>query len=306
MATASENIRGIVLMIASMAIFTLADLFLKLSTQTLPTGQVTMAFGIGCSIGFFVILVRRREKIWSRSFFEPSVMLHNFGEVIATIGIFVALALAPLSLVSMVMQTLPLVLTLFAFIFLKEKIGLHRIAAVCVGFVGVFLIIRPGFDDFNAYTLIALLGVVGMAMRDIGSRLTRKSISTILLSFYSSVMVIFTGAGMLYGTNGLQWPDVATWFYLVAMIVLGGLALVLLTTATRTGELSVISPFRYTRIFFAAVVGLFVLGEEIQHWTYAGAMLIILAGIYVWYRERIAHMAEISEVENTNVAGRGK
>jgi drug/metabolite transporter (DMT)-like permease len=245
-----------------------------------------MAFGIGCAIGFYLILYRRGERAWNRAFFEPSVVLHNFGEVVATIGIFVALAYAPLSLVSMIMQTLPLVLTLFAFLFLKESIGIHRISAVAVGFVGVLMIIRPGMDDFNLYSLIAVFGVLGMSMRDIGSRLTRKSISTILLSFYSSLLVTLTGVGMLYGTEGLLWPNSQTWLYLFGMIVLGGVGLVLLTTATRIGELSVISPFRYSRIFFASAVGVMILGETIDFMTYFGGALIVVAGIYVWIRER--------------------
>jgi len=223
MALQAENVRGIGLMIVSMACFTLADLFLKLSSEVLPTGEVMLAFGVGCGVAFYAILRKRGEDIWSRAFFEPSVVLHNVGEIVATIGIFVALSLAPLSLVSMIMQTLPLLLTLFAFLFLKEKIGIHRISAVLVGFVGVMLIIRPGMDDFNVYTLIAVFGVLGMAMRDIGSRLTRKSISTILLSFYSSVLVAVTGICMLYGTAGLLWPDMVTWFYLIGWWLWAGL-----------------------------------------------------------------------------------
>ena len=70
------------------------------------------------------------------------------------------------------------------------------------------------------------------------------------------------------------------------MIVLGGVGLVLLTTATRIGELSVISPFCYTRIFFASAVGVMILGETIDFITYFGGALIVVAGIYVWIRER--------------------
>jgi drug/metabolite transporter (DMT)-like permease len=76
-------------------------------------------------------------------------MLHNFGEVVATVGIFVALASSPLSLLSMIMQTLQLVLTLFAFLFLKERIGIQRVGAVAVGLAGVLMIIRPVMSDFN-------------------------------------------------------------------------------------------------------------------------------------------------------------
>ena len=67
-----------------------------------------MAFGIGCAIGFYVIRERQGESVWTRAFFEPSVMLHDCVEVVAAIDIFVALAYAPLSLVSMIMQTPPL------------------------------------------------------------------------------------------------------------------------------------------------------------------------------------------------------
>ena len=70
------------------------------------------------------------------------------------------------------------------------------------------------------------------------------------------------------------------------MIVLGGVGLVLLTTATRIGELSVISPFCYTRIFFVSAVGVMILGEKIDFITYFGGALIVVVGIYVWIRER--------------------
>ena len=118
MALQAENVRGIGLMIVSMDCFTLAALFLKLSSEVLPTGEVMLAFGVGCGVAFYAILRKRGEDIWSRAFFEPSVVLHNVGEIVATIGIFVALSLAPLSLVSMIMQTLTLLLPFFAFLFL--------------------------------------------------------------------------------------------------------------------------------------------------------------------------------------------
>ena len=130
MAPQSENLRGILLMVAIMASFTFANLCLKLSTESLPTGEVMMAFGIGCAIGLFLILYRRGDRVWNRAFFEPSLVLYNFGEVVATIGIFVALAHALVSPVSMIMQSLPLVLKLFAFMFLNESIGIRRISAV--------------------------------------------------------------------------------------------------------------------------------------------------------------------------------
>ena len=144
--------------------------FLELSTKALPTGEALMVFGIGCAIGFHLILRQRGGRVCNRAFFEPSVVLHNFGEVLATIGI-------------------------------------HRISAAAVGFVGVLMIVGPGMDDFNLYSLIAVFGALGMSMRDIGPCLTPKSISTMLLSLYSSLLVTLARDGMLCGTEWLLWPN---------------------------------------------------------------------------------------------------
>ena len=105
------------------------------------------------------------------------------------------------------------------------------------------MIIRSVMSDSNLCTIIALFGVQGISMLDIGLRLNRKSISTSLLSFYSSLLVTLTKSGMLYGNDGLQWSDRWTQLYLFRMIVLEGVGLVLLIMATCTGELSVISLF---------------------------------------------------------------
>ena len=102
------------------------------------------------------------------------------------------------------MQVFPLALTLFASVFLTERIGVRRVGAFVIGFECVLMIICLGMSDSNLCTTIALFVVLGISMLDIGLQLNRKSISTILLFFYSSLLVTLTGLGMLYGTDGLQ------------------------------------------------------------------------------------------------------
>ena len=142
----SDNLRGIIYMITAMACFTVGDMCVKLASQELPSGQVMIALGLGCTIVFGFMLIRSGEPMWSRAFLERPVVLRNVGEIIGSYGMFMSLAFLPLSTVTAITQTLPLLLTLIAALFLGEKVGVHRLTAVVVGFIGSLIVIRPGMD----------------------------------------------------------------------------------------------------------------------------------------------------------------
>jgi drug/metabolite transporter (DMT)-like permease len=285
----TDNLRGIIYMIIAMACFTVGDLCVKVASQELPSGQVMIALGLGCTIVFGFMLIRSGEPMWSKAFFERPVMLRNVGEVIGSYGMFMSLAFLPLSTVTAITQTLPLLLTLAAALFLGEKVGIHRITAVVIGFLGSLVVIRPGMGGFDYYTLLTMLAVCGMAMRDIGGRLTRRSISSLLLSFYSAITLLTSGIFLLMLSGGAKMPTQTTWFYLLGLVAAASLGLIVATQAVRIGELSVVAPFRYIRIVFAVLLGIFFLDEVIDTYTIIGSAITILAGIYIWVREnRIA------------------
>ena len=289
----SDNLRGIIYMIIAMACFTIGDMCVKLASEELPSGQVMIALGLGCTIVFGFLLIRSGEPMWSKAFFERPVMLRNVGEIIGSYGMFMSLAFLPLSTVTAITQTLPLLLTLAAALFLGEKVGIHRITAVVIGFLGSLVVIRPGMGGFDYYTLLTMLAVCGMAMRDIGGRLTRRSISSLLLSFYSAITLLTTGTFLLLLSGGAKMPTQATWFYLLGLVAAASLGLIVATQAVRIGELSVVAPFRYIRIVFAVLLGIFFLDETIDTYTIVGSAITILAGIYIWVREnKIASKAQ--------------
>ncbi|MGB1311151.1 MAG: DMT family transporter [Leucothrix sp.] len=281
----SNNLRGIIYMIVGMACFTVGDLFVKLCSEELPSGQVMIFLGLGCAIIFATMLKRSGESMWNRAILERSVMLRNAGEIIGAYGMFMALAYSPLSTVTAITQTLPLLLTLTAALFFGEKVGKHRIGAVIIGFIGSLIVIRPGTSGFDQYSLLTLVAVIGMAMRDVGSRLTRRSISSLLLSFYSGLTLLALGCFLLLLSGGAKVPTFTTSCYLVGLVAAASLGLVMVTQAVRTGELSVVSPFRYIRLLFAAILGILVLDEVIDSYTIIGSIITILAGIYIWLRE---------------------
>ncbi|MCO4837595.1 MAG: DMT family transporter [Oceanospirillaceae bacterium] len=286
MSSTSENLKGMLYMTLSMGSFTLADLALKWACEILPTGQVMFILGLGCCALFWSVTYRNQEKAFSSVFFLPAVLLRTFGEAVAVIFIFLALIHSAFTSVAAILQTLPLLMTLISFIFLGEKVGMHRLLAVVVGFVGVLLIIRPGLDSFDMFSLYAVLAVIGMALRDVGSRLSPASISASMLALYGAMTFVAVGLVMMY-FGGVKTPSLEASIYLAVMILLASSGSYYATKAMRVGEVSVISPLRYTRLLFGMLVGVFILKEQPDFYMLLGSAIVVMAGLYVLFREQL-------------------
>jgi len=291
MPSKSENLTGMFYMTLSMASFCLADLALKWACELLPTGQVMFILGLGCCALFWSIVSRKQEKVLTRIFFIPAVLLRTVGEAVAVIFIFLALINSAFTSVAAILQTLPLLMTLISFLFLGEKVGMRHLLAVVVGFAGVLLIIQPGADSFDVFSLYAVLAVIGLSMRDVGSHLSPSSISASMLALYGAMTFVVIGLVMMW-FGGAKMPSLEAAGYLLAMILLASSGSYYTTKAMRLGEISVISPLRYTRLLFGMMVGVFILHEEVDQYMLLGSAIIVMAGLYVLFREqryRVVH-----------------
>jgi drug/metabolite transporter (DMT)-like permease len=291
MPSKSENLTGMFYMTLSMASFCLADLALKWACELLPTGQVMFILGLGCCALFWSIVSRKQEKVLTRVFFIPAVLLRTVGEAVAVIFIFLALINSAFTSVAAILQTLPLLMTLISFLFLGEKVGMRHLLAVVVGFAGVLLIIQPGADSFDVFSLYAVLAVIGLSMRDVGSHLSPSSISASMLALYGAMTFVVIGLVMMW-FGGAKMPSLEAAGYLLAMILLASSGSYYTTKAMRLGEISVISPLRYTRLLFGMMVGVFILHEEVDQYMLLGSAIIVMAGLYVLFREqryRVVH-----------------
>ena len=282
----SVTLRAILLMISAMVLFAFADLCLKLAATTLPLGQVLLGLGLGSGCIFALMLKVKRQPLFRRDFWHHAVLLRNGGEVFASIFMFQAIAFAPLSTVSVIMQTLPLCLIVIAALFLGETIGIRRISAILIGFLGAVIVLRPGFGDFNIYSGFALIGVLGMAARDVGARVAPNTISTIRLSFYGTFAITVSAIIILCVTESPIWPTPSAWAYLAGLAILATGVFLTSISAMRMVDMSVISPFRYTRVIFALAIGVFLLDETVDFITVLGSTLIVGAGLYSWVREQ--------------------
>ena len=247
--------------------------------------------GLGCCALFWSIVSRKQEKVLTRVFFIPTVLLRTVGEAVAVIFIFLALINSAFTSVAAILQTLPLLMTLISFLFLGEKVGMRHLLAVVVGFAGVLLIIQPGADSFDVFSLYAVLAVIGLSMRDVGSHLSPSSISASMLALYGAMTFVVIGLVMMW-FGGAKMPSLEAAGYLLAMILLASSGSYYTTKAMRLGEISVISPLRYTRLLFGMMVGVFILHEEVDQYMLLGSAIIVMAGLYVLFREqryRVVH-----------------
>ena len=283
--TASDNLRGIALMAGAMALFAFEDMFLKFAAQGLPTGEILL---VTCLFGltFFGGLARLEgRRTLTRDALHPWVLIRNFGEMLGTFAYITALASVPLATVSAVLQAMPLAVTMGAALFMGEQVGWRRWSAITVGFAGVLIVIRPGLDGFQPNALWVLVTVAGLGLRDLASRAVPKEISSTQLSAWGVASVAILGAGMMPFQTAIL-PGLWQSAMLAGAVIFGTAGYWAITQASRTGEVSVVSPFRYSRLVFAIVIGLTVFAEPADTMTLGGAGLIILSGLYSFARER--------------------
>ena len=272
-------------MVTAMGCLTLADLLIKIASQTLPIGQVMIFYGVGSAIVFWGLMSIRGESIRLSPVTNPTVLLRNIGDLIAINGMCLALAYIPISTVGAVIQTVPLMVTAAAALFLGERVGTRRALAIFIGFLGTLFIIQPGASTFEITTLLVFIAAVGMTLRDIATKMVRENFSTLLLTFYTSMLFILSGSVLLIIMGGACVPDINMVAILLATVVFGSLGFFFTTEAIRMGDVSVVIPFRYTRILFSLAAGILILGEQVNAIMLFGSALTILSGLYIWRRE---------------------
>ena len=280
-----DNLRAMGLMCVAMAFFAGNDAFIKQASTHMPIGQIIVILGIAGSFLFWLLCVARGTPVLTRAFFHPVVIARNLGEMIGAAGMIAALALAPLSTVSAIQQSMPLFVTMCAALFLREKVGLRRWSAVIVGFVGVIIIIQPTTDGIAYSALLALVGSMGLAVRDLASRMAPQDVTTPQLALYAFVATIFVGLAMMPFSEGpvaVEWPAARSLLGALCCVFVGYLSI---TKSMRMGEVSAVSPIRYTRLPFAACIGIFAFGESLDAATLLGSAIVICAGLYIMARE---------------------
>lgn len=282
------NSRAILLMTVAMAAFAVTDALIKRAAEDIGAMQCLMVISLLSLFSFLPLVWKAGDRLLSAKALGRPMVVRTLGEIVGSAGVVTSLALLPLSLVSALLQAQPLVLTAAAALFLGERVGWRRWLAVCLGFVGMLVILRPGTEGFDITLLLPLLGVIGLTARDLGTRLLPPDVSTPFAASWAILSVASVGAIGTFLGDGWQDMSGQVWMVALAAAATVSLAYVAITAALRTGEVSAVAPFRYTRIIFALAIAWVVFGERPDIWVWIGLSVIILSGLYAFWRERQA------------------
>ena len=282
-----ENLRGILFMILAMAGFAFEDLFIKTLSAHLPVSEIILILGSTGSIIFLIIALLQRAPIIHKDLLNRYVITRTVLELFGALFFVIAIALTPLSSASAILQITPLLVTIGAAVFFRESVGWRRWTAVLIGFIGVLLILRPGFGGFMPASIFALLGAMFLAGRDLATRAMEVKLPSVTIALYAFLAFGISGIFIMPFNSAMIALTSTDIIYFIGASVFGVIAYYSLVIASRIGEMSVISPFRYSRIVFAMLLSILVLKENPDSLTLIGATIIVVSGLYTFLRENV-------------------
>jgi drug/metabolite transporter (DMT)-like permease len=281
-----QNRRGIVAMLAAMALFVGNDVLLKLATVHFPVGQaiaLRSSFALFASLALVMALGSLSDL---KQLNNRRVLGRGCLEALVAVTFITALTKLPIANINAILQASSIIIVALAAIMRIEVVGWRRWMAIIIGFVGVLFIVRPGVDGFNAYALLALFSAFLVAIRDLVTRGISREVSS---------SAITTGTIIMVGLAGLAMKSVEVWqplalretLYLLgaALFVTGGNFTIIV--AFRAADISLVSGFRYSILVFSIIVGVLIWGDWPDMPAIIGSVLIVGSGLYAMHRQRL-------------------
>ena len=282
----NSNMKGAVLMTACVSAYVINDAFMKLLFSEIALFQAVFLRSIITVPPILIMAWITKVALRNLSKQDKHLILVRVGaEIFTTIAFLTALKHMPLANVTAILQALPLAITMAAALFLAEPVGWRRWSAILVGFVGVLIVVRPGLEGFNIYSLSALMAIIFITVREISTRKLTSEVPTITVVLSTAVgSALFAGVMMI----GSEWDTVSavSWLLILGAAVAVLIATLLSVMAMRIGEIGFVSPFRYTSMLGAIGLGILMFGDWPDQPTLVGTLIIISTGIYTFHREQ--------------------
>lgn len=284
--TIENRTAGILWMLATMFCFISLDAIMKYLMESYPLLQVTWGRFFFATI-IAIIVCGRRLPVLAISY-APRLQTTRSVLLMTTTGLFNAgIRTVPLAAATTIMFLSPILVTVLSIPLLKEKVGLRRWAGVLVGFIGAIVVVRPWESNLGGLgtgALFLLAAALTNANYQIVTRMVRRD--------EHLTSLLYTAAAGAIATSVLVpwywvWPDTMGWVLFVGSGFFGGVGHLCLIRALQQTPASVVAPFSYSSLVWAALFGLTIWGEWPDAWTWAGAALIIGSGLYIFHRERL-------------------
>jgi drug/metabolite transporter (DMT)-like permease len=278
---------GIGLVLLAMLLFTCMDTIGKSLTASYPVQQVVWGryfFSFACVLvlipRFGVVHLVRTRRPWLQ--IARGLLL-----AMATLCMITAISVIPLADAYTITFTAPLLVTVLSIPLLGERVGWRRLAAICVGFAGVLIVIRPGLRHIEPAMLLPLITASCFALYQVlTSRVGAHPDETALAMLFYVAMV---GTVVMSALAPFVWQPVHApdWGWMVATGALGTIGHLLLIRALWLAPASLLQPFIYSQIVWALGIGYLMFGDLPDLWMLLGGAVIIGSGLYVFYRQAV-------------------
>jgi len=287
-----QPLKGIALKLVSLSVFIAMASLIKAASETVPPGQAVF-FRSLFAIPVIVLVLGWQGNLRT-GFRTKRPWAHLFRGVMGTTTMalgFAGLARLPLPEVTAIGYAAPVLMVIFAALFLRETVRLVRLGAVALGLAGVMVVVWPRLsllseDPGSAAgigAILVLTGAVTAALTQVYVRTLVRVEAAPTIVFYFSVTA--TLLSLLTAPFGWVWPGPQLMVMLVAAGVLGGIGQMCLTMAYQYADVSVVAPFEYSSILLAIASGYFFFSEVPTLQTLLGAALVTLAGLLIVWRE---------------------
>jgi drug/metabolite transporter (DMT)-like permease len=280
-----DVVKGSLYMAIAMAAFVSNDTLVKLLANELPVGTLVFVRGVFASLILFAATAASGNLQKLPLIFSRDVALRAGTDVISTLLFITALVHMPIGNLTSIVQAAPLVVTALAAIFLKEHVGWRRTAAIIAGFTGVVLITKPAAGSFDRYSLLPLIVVASVAIRDIITRRIPLTVPVLIVALANSLFVVAGAFGLALLEGGLKMPSVAQALILGAAGIFLSLGYLFMVNTLRYTDISASASIRFSVVLWALLSGVFVFNERPDRLALIGIALIVSSGMYTLHRE---------------------
>ncbi|HEU0061838.1 MAG TPA: DMT family transporter [Hyphomicrobiaceae bacterium] len=284
----NDNARGILSVLIACTAFVINDAMVKLASAELPSGEIIFIRGalatVMLSIGVLLLGASRPLSLLT----APMMLVRLASSAASTVFIVISLRHLPLATVNTVLQVTPLAVTAGAAVVFRERVSLPRWAAALTGFLGVALIVRPDAASFGAGASFVLIALLFSTTRDLTTRGLASDIPSIFVAAASAAAISAAGVSVAPFDDAWCWPSERAWVWLTLAAGCLFIATTFLIVALRTGEVSVVAPFRYVPVPLSILLGWWGWNEVPDRIACLGIVLVLAASLYVLTRERLS------------------
>ena len=281
-------LRAILAILLSVACFSVLNAMSKTLSQTYPVIEVIWARYFFAFLLMLALFLPRSRLNLFRFRNLGSQVVRGLLLFLSSFLYFNGIVYLPLATAAAISLTSPLIVTALSARFLQEPVGRRRWAAVCVGFVGAIIVVRPGQAHFDWHALL----IVGSTLCSALYQLYSRRYGPTERADASATMATIVGTVAASPFLPFDWVTPAGgwhWTLFVGMGVMAGIGHYFLTIAYSQAPAAVVAPFNYVQLVGAALLGYLVFGDIPDAWSWVGAGVIVASGLYIGHRERIRH-----------------